>query len=298
MSGGVPVPVEDEIARIETTIRDDSPAYWRDPDMRRRYGELLEARSARVGTARPRRPDAVAAEIADIEKRMRDDFAAYRADPELQARYGALLEVREGRRPVVDSLPSSPGRGGSPPAVIEALGSTESVFNRMQADGQNAALAALSGGGAGEFDGNLRAVQMLAVDIARDLNDADAAERFSEAFSRLPDRVQAAAFQELLRDGGAYPAASDADLATFRVEDDAAETLLAEWGPDAAARLGVARGRLGAIAKGLDVQDRSRLDHFVTAAPAGDWAAILRHLADPSAARNRPAYRSLRRQAA
>ena len=299
MSGGVPVPVEAEIARIETTIRDDGAAYWRDPDMRRRYGELLEARAERGGTTPPRRPGAADAEIAAIEKRMRDDFAGYRADPDMQARYGALLEARGGAgRSGADIPATSPDRKGARAAMAETLGSVDMAVAGLRAAGRRDTLAALSDDGAGDFASNLRAVQMVAVDVARDLNDPAAAESFLDAFTRLPDRVQAAACQALLSDGGRHPAASAAELATYRAEDDAAATLLAEWGGNAAARLGVARARLAAIAAGLDDDERARLDHFVTTAPVGEWTAILRHLADPSPAQARPGYRSLWHEAA
>ena len=60
--------VATEIAEIEALQRDDNVAYWKDPQMPQRYGELIAAQEA--GTAAPAGPSANAQRIAEIEADM------------------------------------------------------------------------------------------------------------------------------------------------------------------------------------------------------------------------------------
>ena len=85
--------VAGEIAAIEKTMGEDNRAYWKDPAMQERYGELLEAReSGEAARAPPEAAPKSSERMIEIEALMKDANGVYWHDQELQDEYRALAE--------------------------------------------------------------------------------------------------------------------------------------------------------------------------------------------------------------
>lgn len=282
-----------EIATIEQTMRTDYPTYQRNPVMQARYGELLTAREAAPAPARE--PTAVDTEIAEIEALIKTDNRAYRGDPAKQARYLELLgeQQREGSTPLKHS-PAAPESTGPARDFETALGNPVEVLKDYREAGADLTADVLARGGELGAATNILAINLAALNVAHDIGDEDGASLFLESFNRLPDRAQAQTFAALLTPAYDQTEATSAELKTFVDVDAAGETLVAEWGENAAYRLGVVKARTAKIFAGLSADEKREVEHFISSAPEAEWTAILRQLGNPDALQNRPAFKKLK----
>ncbi len=275
--------IDSEISEIEQTISTDNSAYRGDAQMQARYLELLEAREAGES------PQAVSpgdTEIASIQQRMQTDFAGYQKDSEMQARYLELLSVKEG-------VVASPLSGAA--AISKAdLGDPVKIIAEYRSDGKNETADVLEWEGT-DLKTNVLSINLAALNVVQDIGDEDGANIFLESFNRLPDKVQSQTFDALLAPAYDQREATSDEIATFVAEDDAGETLVEEWGENAAYRLGVVKARTAKIFAGLSVDEKRQVEHFITSAPEAEWTAILRQLGDPDPVHARQSFKEIKR---
>jgi len=227
--------IDQEIATIETKMAEDSRAYWHDPALQRRYGELLKARE--TGTV----PAVAGARKAEIEKMMAGGTASeYWHSPQLQQEYRAILDAEAGGAPSPGAPRVAPAGGGLAPAAGRAPAEVAKDFGVSE----DAATVAMNT--AGEIESAFGA-------SAADIN---------AVVSGLPDGLRQSMIAEL---GNPYvprqPEADQASVVAFR--DTAAGKLLAvRWGGDLPRRLGVALARVERFEAGLDDAAFNQWTHF------------------------------------
>lgn len=255
--------VSQEIAVIETTLRDRPGDYWarHNEPMRQRYRELLTARES--GKPAPAKPSGIDAEIASIEKLLKTDRHQYERSG-ADARYLELLRQKEGGH---DAAIATAETWRTPP--------TEARRNLDPAVTKH--LEQATGG----FDANLTQVQNAVRDIAISIGDRELATWFVNSVAGLPTTAQVAANAEILRglpSGFGTRPASPEQLSAFQTFPHGA-AMARHWGAQAARKIGIVTARLDRARAEMSAADRATFDHWFDNVSAREQAAIIWRLA-------------------
>ena len=236
--------VGQEIASIETAIRDAPADYWRDEGMQNRYRALIDARDN--GGARPAARNAYTRELAQIEKTMRTDMGAYWKSPEMRARYERLLGETH-NAPVQEEKEFELAAPVTPDVARRMLPAT--VVGEWDEDpaGFTSAFHRCTDG--------IRSVLWGIHDTAK-------AREFIASFERLPPRVKTAIYLEAGSIGVGYvKSATDDEVGGFRTLYGGNE-MIAAWGPRARRNIAVAQARFLRMRGDMSADDRAAFNRW------------------------------------
>jgi hypothetical protein len=233
-----------EIAVIEGRIATDRRGYFRDEPMQARYRTLVDARAS--GAPAPAGPSKASIEMRDIEKLMGKRDSEYWKGPKaagLQERYRTLID---GEHAGVDA---------------DAWRMTaEQATQRLPVELVSAWRAS------GDLMTKVRAAEDQWSGIYHGIGDRELAAEFQVSFLGLPNSVQAAIYREAVAQPPTFSTPATAEeVAGFAKKGGGAEAAVAQWGREAATKIGRICARFDRAVATIPQADRADFFHWFQA---------------------------------
>lgn len=239
-------------------------------------GEEVEAVPEETLPA-PIEADSVDSEIATIEKRISVDRRGYFNDPKTQARYQELIAERDGI-PLEETEAKTTTENDTPKSkeVDVSPEVQEEILNYWKSEPGQKILHEWNR--VGGIEESAKSALKLTEDFKKTLPIESRAD-FETHVGALSTNTQIAMMSELQNPYVTRSIMASADEVKLFASNDPGAELIAEWGQQAARKVGIIRARAARIAAHLSDEEYKSFDYYLAHAPATEFKAMANYLA-------------------